>query len=294
MNKLLLFFVGALLAAPVSMANDTDLHLCRAEGSASEGFKPGLALGTARVNYSEQSDIYTITDFLGYPGTTLKFKPTWNKDYKHDSEKYTHPNGTKIVYLQFFLPDPATDPFNALCADGNSMMRMDYTKYNGMITDGKSYDLQSDIYSSMIFEGDGVQYKICLHDIWCVQDETPEEIQDDVLRHTYAGRNAAENLYIFYMHIKVGGRWMRTNENEDWTYQNPIDNPEAGWDYMLVLPYLDWGYKASYEPAGIQDVIIDNNAPVEYFNIQGMRVENPEKGLYIRRQGAKVTKVIMP
>lgn len=37
----------------------------------------------------------------------------------------------------------------------------------------------------------------------------------------------------------------------------------------------------------------DENAPVEYYNLQGIRVNNPENGLYIRRQGNKVEKVIL-
>ncbi|MDE6927471.1 MAG: hypothetical protein K2P06_01965 [Muribaculaceae bacterium] len=37
----------------------------------------------------------------------------------------------------------------------------------------------------------------------------------------------------------------------------------------------------------------DANAPVEYYNLQGVRVMNPENGLYIRRQGKNVTKVIL-
>ena len=38
---------------------------------------------------------------------------------------------------------------------------------------------------------------------------------------------------------------------------------------------------------------IDNaNAPVEYFNLQGVKVANPEGGVFIRRQGASVTKVV--
>ena len=45
---------------------------------------------------------------------------------------------------------------------------------------------------------------------------------------------------------------------------------------------------------GIADITIeDENAPVEYFNLQGVRVETPANGLYIRRQGNKVTKVIL-
>lgn len=45
---------------------------------------------------------------------------------------------------------------------------------------------------------------------------------------------------------------------------------------------------------GVYNVNVDNNAdaPVEYFNLQGIRISNPENGLYIRRQGTKSVKVI--
>ena len=39
---------------------------------------------------------------------------------------------------------------------------------------------------------------------------------------------------------------------------------------------------------------IDNeNAPVEYFNLQGVKVANPDHGIFIRRQGTRTTKVIL-
>lgn len=45
---------------------------------------------------------------------------------------------------------------------------------------------------------------------------------------------------------------------------------------------------------GINDVTIsDNDGAVEYFNLQGVRVANPENGLYIRRQGNKAQKVLV-
>ncbi|MBD5225115.1 MAG: hypothetical protein HDS68_03990 [Bacteroidales bacterium] len=37
----------------------------------------------------------------------------------------------------------------------------------------------------------------------------------------------------------------------------------------------------------------DSNAPVEYYNLQGMRVDGKSAGLYIRRQGDKASKVII-
>ena len=44
---------------------------------------------------------------------------------------------------------------------------------------------------------------------------------------------------------------------------------------------------------GIEAVSADENAPVEYFNLQGVRVLNPENGFYIRRQGTRVEKVVL-
>ena len=44
---------------------------------------------------------------------------------------------------------------------------------------------------------------------------------------------------------------------------------------------------------GVESVDSDTNAPKEYYNLQGVRVENPGKGLYIVRQGSKASKVIL-
>lgn len=46
-------------------------------------------------------------------------------------------------------------------------------------------------------------------------------------------------------------------------------------------------------PTGINGIFVEENAPVEYYNLQGVRVANPENGLYIRRQGNKATKVLV-
>ena len=44
---------------------------------------------------------------------------------------------------------------------------------------------------------------------------------------------------------------------------------------------------------GIEGVVVDGNEAVEYYNLQGVRVANPENGIYIRRQGNKATKVLV-
>lgn len=55
--------------------------------------------------------------------------------------------------------------------------------------------------------------------------------------------------------------------------------------------YLD-NLKLASDPAGIENVAADNQDAV-YYNLQGVRVENPTKGLYIKRQGNKATKVVL-
>lgn len=37
----------------------------------------------------------------------------------------------------------------------------------------------------------------------------------------------------------------------------------------------------------------DENAPVEYYNMQGVRIDKPENGIYVCRQGSKVKKVVV-
>lgn len=43
---------------------------------------------------------------------------------------------------------------------------------------------------------------------------------------------------------------------------------------------------------GVDGVMADESAPV-YYNLQGVRVDNPDRGIYVVRQGGKTTKVIM-
>lgn len=47
---------------------------------------------------------------------------------------------------------------------------------------------------------------------------------------------------------------------------------------------------------GVENVnaaVAESDAPVEYYNLQGVRVDNPQPGIYIRRQGSKVSKVLL-
>lgn len=52
-------------------------------------------------------------------------------------------------------------------------------------------------------------------------------------------------------------------------------------------------FDGQLEAAGVENVVVDENAPIEYYNLNGIRVANPENGIYIRRQGNKVSKVLV-
>lgn len=46
-------------------------------------------------------------------------------------------------------------------------------------------------------------------------------------------------------------------------------------------------------PTSIETVKTENGVAVEYYNILGVKVENPTKGLYIKRCGNKAYKVML-
>ena len=45
--------------------------------------------------------------------------------------------------------------------------------------------------------------------------------------------------------------------------------------------------------SGIEEVGADVDAPVEYYNLQGVKVANPSNGVFIKKQGNKATKVVL-
>ena len=61
----------------------------------------------------------------------------------------------------------------------------------------------------------------------------------------------------------------------------------------------EWTYKSqnsstlTIPKSSAVESLDSENAPVEYYNLQGVKVANPENGIFIRRQGSKATKVIL-
>lgn len=91
------------------------------------------------------------------------------------------------------------------------------------------------------------------------------------------------------------GKTIITNK-ESWILIEPNDilgNANNVWCSIILGSEITLDFEIP-GLSGISNVTVaDENAPVEYYNLQGVRVANPESGLYIKRQGNKATKVLV-
>lgn len=109
---------------------------------------------------------------------------------------------------------------------------------------------------------------------------------------TVYGQDGSEN-YLFYTYFYEDSYYTSAEKRDEdgknmydcYMYMSGFDAENA------AAPYYELSFSiAAPSMAGIGSAIADSddaNTPVEYFNLQGIRVENPENGMYIRRQGSK-------
>lgn len=66
----------------------------------------------------------------------------------------------------------------------------------------------------------------------------------------------------------------------------------SDWTYFAVDFWMKNCGEVVLEESGVEGIATENAAPV-YYNLQGVRVANPENGLFIKRQGTKAEKVAL-
>ena len=84
--------------------------------------------------------------------------------------------------------------------------------------------------------------------------------------------------YTYYASIEFSGAY----ENKEWL-------PDS---YFLTF-YFNAPKAADGDQSGVVSVEEVENAPVEYYNLNGQRVANPSNGIFIRKQGSKTSKVVI-
>jgi hypothetical protein len=150
-----------------------------------------------------------------------------------------------------------TSPYNPIAANAGALAGMTNSVYiEGIIVSVKSIDTGSHGNAEYYISADGTE-------------------KDQLYIYRGYGLNGAK--FTSAEDLKPG---MKVTVNGSLsTYQNV---PQIGTGSKIV----------ELDTNGVEDIEINENAPVEYFNLQGVRVENPANGLYIMRQGDKVVKVI--
>ena len=91
----------------------------------------------------------------------------------------------------------------------------------------------------------------------------------------------------------------------EWTDEDDDSVPYQEWTgeiYLNSLEYNKWDNTATQTASidditlpevGVDGIVVDDNAPVYYYNLQGVKVNNPTNGLYIKVQGNKASKVLV-
>lgn len=156
---------------------------------------------------------------------------------------------------------------------------------------------------------------------WVERDETGVPIDSEGKQITFLGNNSPSGTFVKYVdkeykfpdkvnfdddtapnyktkmlpNVTAGNCIVMWKQSED--YEGDPSGKvifEYNGKDMPVIHQLHVFYYKNSGDSAVKDLNGDANAPVEYYNMQGIRVPNPAKGqLLIKRQGAKTSKVII-
>lgn len=121
-------------------------------------------------------------------------------------------------------------------------------------------------------------------------------VYQDLIFNIVKGITTVKQQYIPY--------YVSAGQTTDVVFEAALPNAKSGETYYVYVMRLNRGKWESVSDnvhftigdfSGINDVAADNDAPVEYINLQGVQVsgDNLTPGIYIRRQGTSVSKVLI-
>lgn len=149
---------------------------------------------------------------------------------------------------------------------------------NGNIYGDKLYDVAG--LSEITFTKDGVN----VMKLENVQLMFSQSYSVDCI--VYASGKYEVTLFV------TGDYYLWNTDTNSWGDKNPNQYGSKGYVNLEYTGSLNGG-----DESGIEDIVTDNvdeNAPVEYYNLQGIRLSEPAAGqIVIRRQGSKVSKILV-
>lgn len=244
-----------------------------------DGFKSGdvLTLKGVYSNKAEkeaQIEVYANANKTGFFGTTDLFINAYTGEVEVPSYTFVVPFDTEAIYLarkggtaayityicverDRTLEHPAAPEIASEALEGDMIK----------VTEGESVEV------SFTVEGEAAVY-YCFEE--SAEAETPEEGGEPEVQ-------AAEpTLDVYGMTYTL--------------YTEPITLGKAGTlSYFSMLNGVASEVKSVKVgiTTALSELEADAAAKAVYYNLQGVRVDNPAAGLYIRKQGDKVTKVII-
>ena len=234
--------------------------------------------------------------------------------------------GVEFTNAEFKLSTSKGDwnAFNANCYDATSTITIGEAAtlkkgdQNIKIAATGTYDVTIDLENMTITLVGKVEYPEVIYAIGNVNGYEWSTSEGVALSHTengvYEGEfevdNADNGFGYFQFATTLGADWAAVNaaprygatENNQLIEANSVYNMTNNW----AGGTQSWKSEAGtckvqvdivnctmqiLEFTGVEGVEVNENAPVEYYNLQGVKVENPENGTFIKVQGKKTTKV---
>ena len=270
MKKIVTLILAAFMATFVVSAEDIKMSVYeRAGKNLDEGFKPGAFVGniTSAVKYDEASKVYTITNFLGYDKANVEFRVMTDETLELYGEKRYG-----IEYLAEQTP-----------AEGSIVKTNGNFKIDFVLNPEKPDNPMDNAFRSGVVTGAEETYQFVNPAVWGITGYTADAAMPNMIRRTYALKQGEG--YKFFFEFDSVAQWIDGGEGYEFIgYPLPYN--------YLVFSYPDNG-EGGDDLTAITDINADNDAPAEYYNLQGVRVDNPTAGIYICRKGDKTSKVVI-
>ncbi len=158
--------------------------------------------------------------------------------------------------------------------------------YNGVPSQASYYN------GGVVFDFAGEKYIGFTSTVVTNQADVTEDHQFDIVKkNSSMDYNSMELAWSFPGNFDFG------NHNAT-TKQAPMDYMANADGSGSIYVYVPGAGIAAYtikkvSSSGIEETLINENAPVEYYNLQGLKVINPANGIYIRVQGGKASKILV-
>ena len=119
-----------------------------------------------------------------------------------------------------------------------------------------------------------------IYDVYNLSDGSVELVEKTTITH-----NIGTNVYDIAWDL-AGNIYICGNSGE---YLKGFAMPREGFFVTKSASQYSFEYK---KPSAIEEVGVEAG-DVEYYNLQGVKVNNPENGVFIKKQGGKATKVVL-